>query len=107
MAESSASGETSTPPLEGVYMNIKCKYRATGDSGPFFRRQKSVPLVEQLPVSMFIQCFCIALHVIPQHFAVVECHDYQHLPPGFVGADERQSAGIIGVSDLPYLKWSD
>ena len=35
MAESSASGETSTPRLEGVYMNIKHEHRATGDSGPF------------------------------------------------------------------------
>jgi len=35
MAESSASGETSTPRLEGVYMNIKHVHRATGDSGPF------------------------------------------------------------------------
>lgn len=73
----------------------------------FFSWQKTVPLVEQQPVAMFVQCFCIALHEIPQHFAVVEGHDYQHLAPGFVDADEGQPEGAIGVSGLPYVKWSD
>jgi len=37
-------------------------------------------------MAMFVQCLCVALHEIPQHFAVMECHDHQHLPLGFVDA---------------------
>jgi hypothetical protein len=37
----------------------------------FFARQQTVSLVEQLPMTMLVQCLCIALHEIPQHLAVV------------------------------------
>ncbi len=56
-------------------------------------------------MAMLIQCLCIALHEIPQHFVVIECHDHQHLPLGLVHANERQPVGVIGVGDLPYLKF--